>query len=204
VSGAALLLSGGIDSAALACWKGAAIAFTIDYGQASAAGEERAAIQIARDLQIPHEVLRVNCGDLGSGDLALKPPHQSAPASEWWPFRNQFLITVAAMRAIAAGVNRLLVGSVKSDSFHVDGKAEFYKQIDSLMAMQEGGLRIETPAINMTSVELARISGITGPLLGWTHSCHKAEFACGYCRGCAKHREVMTSLGYADNQIART
>jgi 7-cyano-7-deazaguanine synthase len=200
----AVLLSGGIDSTAVAFWKKPAIAFTIDYGQASTAGEERAAIQIAKELQLHHEILRVNCAELGSGDLALKPPHDAAPASEWWPFRNQFLLTIAAMRAIGLGANRLLVGSVKSDSFHIDGKAEFYQQIDSLIKMQEGGLRVEVPAIDMTSTQLVQVSGISPSILGWTHSCHKAEYACGYCRGCAKHREVMASLGYADNQIAGT
>jgi len=199
VSESALLLSGGIDSCALGFWKRPSIAFTIDYGQASAAGEERAAVQIAKELHVPHEMLRVNCAELGSGDLASKPAHTAAPASEWWPFRNQFLITVAAMRAIAIGVNRLLVGSVKSDSFHADGQPEFYDRIGSLIAMQEGGLQVEAPAIQLTSVQLVQISGVPTSVLGWTHSCHKAEYACGHCRGCLKHREVIAALGYGDN-----
>jgi 7-cyano-7-deazaguanine synthase len=198
----ALLLSGGIDSTALAYWKKPALALTIDYGQASAPGEIRAATQISKELQIPHEILRVDCAELGSGDLALKSPHESAPASEWWPFRNQFLVTIAAMRAIALRVDRLLVGSVKSDSFHVDGKLEFYQHIGALLAMQEGHLRVHVPAIHLTSVELVEASGINHSVLGWTHSCHKSEYSCGFCRGCSKRLFVMSKLGYGNNQTS--
>jgi 7-cyano-7-deazaguanine synthase len=134
--------------------------------------------------------------------LALKSPLESAPASEWWPFRTQFLVTIAAMRAIAFGIDRLLVGSVKSDSFHVDGKSEFYERIDALLAMQEGNMRVQVPAIHLTSVELVQASGIKPSLLGWTHSCHKAEYSCGFCRGCSKRLLVMSKLGYGYDQAS--
>lgn len=196
----ALLLSGGIDSTALAYWKKPSIALTIDYGQASRAGEIRAAAKIAKELRIPHEIVRVDCAELGSGDLASKPPHDAAPASEWWPFRNQFLVTIAAMRSIALGVDHLILGSVNSDAFHIDGTREFYERIDSLLAMQEGHIRVEVPAIHVTSVELVRMSGITPALLGWTHSCHKGQYSCGFCRGCGKRRLVLSQLGYGDSQ----
>jgi 7-cyano-7-deazaguanine synthase len=198
VTDTALLLSGGIDSTALAVWRRPNLAITIDYGQRSAAGEIRAASQIARELSIYHEVLRIDCSDLGSGDLSGTAALPCAPATEWWPYRNQLLVTLAAMKAISFGVRTLLVGSVKSDSFHVDGQPEFYRQLDSLISMQEGGIRVEVPAANLTSVDLVRRSKTPISLLGWTHSCHKAEFACGNCRGCWKHMSVFDELGYGN------
>jgi 7-cyano-7-deazaguanine synthase len=196
VNETAILLSGGLDSAALAFWLKPQLGITVDYGQASARGEIRAAAQIAADLGVKHEVIRLDCSSLGSGDLALKPAMTGAPAPEWWPYRNQFLITVAAMKTIPMGISRLLVGSVKSDSFHVDGRPEFFEQIDCLIAMQEGGLRVEAPALGFTTVELIRHCGVPDGILGWTHSCHKAEFACGNCRGCWKRQEVLNELGW--------
>jgi 7-cyano-7-deazaguanine synthase len=196
VSGAALLLSGGMDSAALAFWKRPALAITIDYGQASARGEIRAATQIATELNIAHEIIQLDCSALGSGDLAGKPAIAGSPAPEWWPYRNQFLVTVAAMKAIPLGITSLLVGSVKSDSFHVDGRAEFYEQLDRLVAMQEGSLRIEAPGLEFTAADLIRQSGIPDSLIGWAHSCHKAEYACGNCRGCWKRQNVLDELGW--------
>jgi len=202
VSTTALLFSGGIDSAAIAYWKRPAFAFTVDYGQTSARGEIRAAAQIAREIGIQHEVITVNCRQLGLGDLAGREPAPNAPASEWWPYRNQFLVTVAAMRAYALGIKRLLVGTVKSDEFHADGRAEFYHQLDALVAMQEGKIRIETPASKMTSVDLVRAAGIPLSLLGWTHSCHLDEFACGQCRGCCKHAQVFAEVQNGNAPIA--
>jgi 7-cyano-7-deazaguanine synthase len=196
VSDIGLLLSGGVDSTAIAYWKKPVIAFTIDYGQASAEGEVRAATQVSKELAIAHEVLRVPCRSLGSGDLANLPSHPLSPAPEWWPFRNQLLVTIGVMRALQCGVGSLLIGSVKSDAFHADGKAEFYQQIDSLVRMQEGAIRVEAPAIHLTSAELVRAAGVPDGLLGWTHSCHTASFACGVCRGCAKRYSVMAELGY--------
>lgn len=191
----AILLSGGIDSAAIAYWKRPQYAITIDYGQLSAVGEIRAAAQIAKELGIQHEIISVDCRKLGSGDLAGMPSSEDAPAPEWWPFRNQLLVTLAAMRAHALKVGSLLVGSIKSDEFHVDGTERFYKCISDLVFMQEGSLKVETPAINLTAIDLVRQTEIPPGLLAWTHSCHKSDVACGHCRGCNKHRMLWRDLG---------
>jgi len=191
-----ILLSGGIDSTSLAFWKKPEIALTVDYGQASAEGEIRAASQITKILHIRHEIISVDCHLLGSGDLANAPPNQFAPVSEWWPYRNQLLITIAAMRAIAIGIDRLMLGSVKQDCIHVDGGGEFFRRIDELVSMQEGRLRIEVPAIVLSSMELVREAKIDLAVLAWAHSCHVSNYACGNCRGCFKHQLVMRELGY--------
>lgn len=191
-----ILLSGGMDSVSLAYWKRPDIALTIDYGQLSALGEIQAARVVSRNLDIPHEVIAVNCRDLGSGDLAGKPHLAAAPASEWWPFRNQLLLTIAAMRAVPLGVDRLIFGSVKTDSFHQDGSAEFFEKIGDVFSLQEGHLTVSAPAIHLTTAELVKISGIPRSLLAWAHSCHISQYACGHCRGCAKYYSVMKELGY--------
>ena len=61
--------------------------------------------------------------------------------------------------------------------------------------MQEGGLRVQVPAIAMTSEQLIQRSEVTEEVLGWTHSCHRADLASGACPGCAKRRVVLTRLG---------
>jgi 7-cyano-7-deazaguanine synthase len=192
----ALLLSGGLDSVALAAMLRPPIAISCNYGQVSAEGELRAAKQVATELGIDHHVIDVDCRSLGSGDLAGKSASPLAPESEWWPFRNQLLVTLAAMLAIRLGASRLLLGTVKSDSFHVDGTEPFIKAIDCVCRLQEGNIRVVAPAIGMTSAELIRASGAEWSLLAWAHSCHTAAWACGQCRGCCKHRLVMQELGY--------
>src|SRR5262249_594846 len=104
----ALLLSGGMDSAAMAWWKHPDLAITIDYGQLAAEAELRASAAICHELGIRHSTVRVDCRALGSGDMAGQPADAHAPASDWWPYRNQMLITFAAMRCIALGATQLL------------------------------------------------------------------------------------------------
>ena len=191
-----LLLSGGMDSVALAYWKKPDVAFTVDYGQKSAAGEIRVASHICRTLKIEHEVISADCKKLGSGDLAGAPALKIASVSEWWPFRNQLLLTLTAMKAVSLDVGIILFGSVKTDSVHKDGGKEFFEAINKVFASQEGNLKVSVPAINLTSTELIRISRIPRSLLLWSLSCHVSNYACGHCRGCIKHYSVLKELGY--------
>lgn len=192
----ALLLSGGMDSTAIAWWKRPDLAITIDYGQKAAGAEKHASDQVARALGIPHEVITVDCNSLGSGDMAHAAPNVHATTSDWWPFRNQLLLTLASMRAIARDVELLIIGTLKSDgASHLDGTERFVSLMNGLMEYQEGGLRIAAPAIDMNAVDLIRASGIPPSLLAWSHSCHKANIACGNCRGCNKYLETYAALG---------
>lgn len=191
-----LLLSGGMDSISLAWWKRPDVAITVDYGQRAARAEIAASAAICESLGIRHEIVRVDCSHLGSGDMAGAEPLAVAPVPEWWPYRNQLVITLAAMTVIRLGVNELMLGAVASDSAHADGRAEFFVAISSLMAMQEGHITVSAPAQHLTAVELVRASGVPREVLAWAHSCHTADAACGGCRGCVKHFLTLQALGY--------
>jgi 7-cyano-7-deazaguanine synthase len=186
----ALLLSGGIDSSALAAWKRPDIALTVDYGQRSAAGEIDAAKAIAAELRIAHEVLRVDLSSLGAGPLAGKKPSKLARAPEWWPYRNQLLITLAGMLFVSRGLKQIIIGAVATD-IHADGKSKFIKSIDRLMQLQEGHVRVIAPAVAMTSERLLVRSKFPRSLLGLTFSCHALKYPCGRCPGCKKHAAVV-------------
>lgn len=190
-----LLLSGGLESSALAAWLRPPLVLTIDYGQLPACGEMWAASQVCAELGLEHHAVRADCSAVGSGLLAGRKCDERAPVPEWWPYRNQLLATLASAWGISRGASEILVGSVKGDSRHADGKANFYDQLDRLTAMQEGGLRVRAPGIEMSSAELITQSGIGDAVLGWTHSCHVSDIACGSCPGCAKRRDVLTHMG---------
>lgn len=195
-----LLLSGGMDSLCIAWWKRPDLAITVDYGQLPAAAEITASQVICERLDIQHHVLRIDCRSLGSGDMAGSAPSVHAPASDWWPYRNQLLVTLAAMKAIALGTNELWIGTVRSDITHRDGAPEFVAALNALLALQEGHMQVAAPAIGMTTAELVRRSGVPPEFLAWAHSCHKADVACGACRGCNKYFEVLRAL---DNELDR-
>lgn len=190
----ALLLSGGIDSICLAWIKRPDYAVTVNYGQLSAEAENVAAKAVCNQLGIEHLTINVDCSSIGSGDLAGVTADKIAPATDWWPYRNQMLITFAAMRLVALNVTKLYIGSVKSDSYHKDGCPEFVAKISSLISFQEGGMTIEAPAISFTSTGLIVDNNVPLSLINWSHSCHKENVPCGNCRGCFKHMSVMHEL----------
>jgi 7-cyano-7-deazaguanine synthase len=132
-----LLLSGGLESTALAAWLRPELTLTIDYGQLPAQGEMWAASQVCRELDLNHHVLRADCSATGSGLLAGSDPDPQAPVPEWWPYRNQLLVTLAGAWGISRGASELIIGSIASDGRHADGTAAFYEQLGLLMTLQE-------------------------------------------------------------------
>lgn len=189
-----LLLSGGVDSTALAHSLRPDLAVTVDYGQICADAEIQASERICEELDLPHTILEVDCSNLGAGSLAETEQLNVAETPEWWPFRNQLIITFVAMDAVRRDANTLIVGSVETDQEHADGREEFYEMMDDLLSFQEGGLNIQAPAIDMTTEELVESSNVPRSLLGWTHSCHRSNMACGQCRGCMKRHRVLDKV----------
>jgi 7-cyano-7-deazaguanine synthase len=194
-----LLLSGGMDSTAIAYWLKPDYALTIDYGQNSAKAEIDAAKKISSVLNIAHSTIKADCSELGSGDLLKMAPESIATKSDWWPFRNQLLATLGGMAAVKLGLTELILGSVSSDQYHKDGTIEFYQLISQLMSYQEGGIVVSAPAIKLTTTQLIEKSGIPRELLMWSHSCHKSNIPCQNCRGCNKYFSTLNAL-YPHNE----
>lgn len=200
-NGSLLLLSGGHDSVALAAWLRPAACVTINYGQRPVEGEFRAAAAVAGALGLPWHSFAVDLTPVGSGLLHGdgKPAETGLvdpPSPEWWPYRNQLLVSLAAAWALPRGFSEIVVGSVSRDGErHIDGTLEFYKRLDELIAYQEGGIRVVAPGIEMTTVDLIKVSGVADSVLGYAHSCHIAAYPCGTCPGCLKHEDVLAQSG---------
>jgi len=190
-----LLLSGGIDSIALAAWLRPRFCLTIDYGQIPAAAEIAAASAVCSSLGLTHGIVRAPIRELGCGTLAGFPQSSVSSHTEFWPFRNQFLVTLAAMAAIRGSCSTVLIGTVVSDKRHADGDKTFVKSLNALLQLQEGAVALRAPAISMSTVDLVRKSKIDLSVLAWAHSCHISNVACGYCTGCTKHSAVMEAIG---------
>ncbi|PBB23576.1 MULTISPECIES: 7-cyano-7-deazaguanine synthase [unclassified Mesorhizobium] len=186
----ALLFSGGLDSSAIAWWLKPDLCVTIDYGQRSAGGEMAASRALCEIIGLNHRTIKIDLSALGSGSMAGKAVAAGASASEFWPYRNQMLVTIAAMKLMPEGVNEIILGSVSTDR-HADGKAPFLRSLDRMMSVQEGGVRVTAPARKVSTVTLLKTSAFPYSLIGLTFSCHVHEFACGQCSGCTKHRECV-------------
>ncbi|WP_442978199.1 7-cyano-7-deazaguanine synthase [Rhodococcus sp. A5(2022)] len=201
---ALLLLSGGHDSIALAAWLRPSACLTIDYGQRPVDGEMRSSQAVAQALDLAWYSFRVDLTPVGSGllhdgtapDPSVGHSVEGAPSPEWWPYRNQLLVSLAAAWALGRGFDEILVGSVGPDGVrHKDGTSDFYTKLDAVVSYQEGGLRVVAPAIEMSTVELIESSGVGDNILGFAHSCHVGAYPCGMCPGCRKHDDVIAKAG---------
>lgn len=188
-----LLFSGGIDSSAIAHWLRPDVLLTVNYGQKAARGEVSAATAIAEELRLEHEVLEVDLSHLGQGLMSHQQASALAQAPEWWPYRNQMLITLAGMRFVTSGLREIVIGAVASDA-HEDGKPPFLSAINHTMQLQEGHVKISAPASHFLAEELLEHSAFPTNLLGLTFSCHISEFSCGKCPGCSKHSKVLSNV----------
>ena len=190
--GTVLLLSGGLDSAALAALIRPSLTLFVDYGQKPRNAEARAARAVADHLDLPFMFATLPLGDFGGGLMHDDTPMPAAPSPEWWPFRNQFLATAGAAIAVRHQLSKVALASVRGDGDrHVDGSLSFYEHLDVVMRMQEGGVRVEAPVAHLSTVELLREVDAPRSLIGWTVSCHRANEPCGDCPGCWKRELVL-------------
>lgn len=190
----AILLSGGMDSICLTFGIKPEIAYTINYGQNVAEREIYVSKHICEFLKIEHKIIEVDCRSLGSGSLANTINHELAPSPEWWPYRNQLLITLALMQGIKDDITELHLASVRSDGFHKDGTEAFYKLINNLTSYQEGAIKVCCESIGYYTHELAKMYQVPVELLSLAHSCHTSNIACGECSGCKKNLRVRYEL----------
>ena len=189
------LLSGGIDSTALCYVCRPDLAVTVDYGQIVAKSEIAAARNVCLELEIRHLVIRCDCAALGKGSLKGSAASTQCNNPEWWPYRNQLLITFVAALLIDESPLELMLGTVKGDGKqHKDGSRAFFRKMNALLACQEGDVCVTTPFMHLGSEQVIRDNGVPRSLLGWSVSCNASELPCGKCLACIKRAYVMRSL----------
>lgn len=176
-----LLLSGGIDSAALAIWEKPQLCLTVDYGQPSFAGELRASQIFAKMIGAEHYVRKMDI---------YKSPWES---NGLWPFRNQLLITTAAAMFGSEARLNIIFGALSTDVY-ADCTAPFVSAMNSLFELQEKKVRVSAPGIELDETELILRSSFPAQMLGSTYSCHRSDLPCGDCPGCDKQTRVRAKL----------
>jgi 7-cyano-7-deazaguanine synthase len=189
----AVLLSGGIDSIALTYYLNPDYAITIDYGQIPADAEIQASKKISKSLNIDHVIRDFSCEKIGRGLMydGNKKVDFKAPSKEWWPFRNQLIISIGATFAVNNGIRELFIGAVEEDSTHKDGEKQFFDLMSNLLTFQEGNIQLKYPYVSTSSIDLLKETEPPLEMLMWAHSCHKSTDACGKCRGCSKYQKVL-------------
>lgn len=179
-----VLLSGGVDSAAVATL-GADHALFVGYGQPVVGREHAAAVRVAHRLGIPFSSAAV----VG---LDTTPMHDAPGAgARVVPGRNAVLLTIAAARAAALGLDTVRIGAIAGDyADYPDCRPAFVAALSA--ALEAGyGVRIEAPLAahpKVRAVELCLRAGV----LDLTWSCYvHGPRPCGNCNSCAARASAI-------------
>ena len=219
---AIVLLSGGLDSAtvlAIAMRDGfTPYALSFSYGQRHNF-ELQAAARVAKAARVPrHEIanidLRLFGGSALTSDIAV-PKNRSADEMShgipitYVPARNTIFLSFALAWAEVLNASDIFIGVNAVDySGYPDCRPEYIRAYETManLATKAGvegvqRLRIHTPLIAMTKVEIIRTGLSLGVDFSLTHSCYdpdKEGRACGKCDSCTIRFKGFADIGRRD------
>lgn len=219
MSRAAVLLSGGLDSAVAAAWAlGAgfeAAALTVDYGQRHRA-ELEAARAVASHLGISdHRFVFVDLRAFGGSALtsAMPVPLDRSDIgddipSTYVPARNTVLLALLTALAEVTGARRLVLGAnVQDYSGYPDCRPAYlraFAQVARLgtRAGAEGAeFAVLAPLQHLSKAGIIRLGASLGVDFGLTMSCYdppEAGVHCGRCDACTLRRRGFEEAGLPD------
>ncbi len=214
MSGAIVLLSGGMDSATL-LWLarrefGEVIALSFSYGQKHSV-ELRYAQELARIAGVREHLvveLPLYRSIKGSAliDEDVEVPVGSYPEGEppptTVPMRNLNFLAVAAAFADSFGVKRIGIGVHALDTPYPDCRPEFITAAEAainagsiLTAEKKVRIEVWAPFLGMTKRDIAALGKELGVPFEKTYSCYRGtEPPCGRCPTCIQREEALKGI----------
>lgn len=176
---ATVLLSGGIDSAACAHLlkkDGYSVGgLFVDFGQASAQREKRAAIAVSEWLSIPMRVLEIAQDQrFGAGEI---------------PGRNAFLVFSAL--AVCRCHDGLLAIGIHAGTGYFDCSPSFIERVMPLVEeCTNGRASVVAPFLHWTKDEVYSYFLSAELPLNRTYSCEAGDEPCGVCASCRDRKRL--------------
>jgi len=221
---ALVLFSGGVDSTTALYWaqkryaKVSALSF--DYGQRHRL-ELALARRLARRLQLPHTVLKVDLRQIGGSaltDHSVSIPrimrHEDigpgVPVT-YVPFRNGLFLALAAAWAEVRGDDDIVCGFNTVDSpDYPDTRASFVRAMQRAIDLGTGAsskgrrIRIVAPFIRMKKSEIIRLGLSLGADYSFSISCYAGgEAPCRRCSSCLLRKRAWEEAGAEDHLLNR-
>lgn len=168
-----VLMSGGLDSMACAHFlqgQGNAVSGAfIDYGQAAASAEKKAANKVAAAFGMPLRSFGVDGASFATGELVG---------------RNAFLIFSAVF--LTKHWSGLVATGIHAGTPYFDCSVSFLNSMGKLVAEQtDGALRLVSPFANWTKLDIFQYAKSAGLPLKLTYSCEAGtDPPCGKCASC--------------------
>lgn len=218
---AVVLLSGGLDSAtvlALACDAGVRVhAMSFRYGQRHDHELACARRLVKAFSVVEHLVVDIDLGIFGGSaltDASHAVPHGRDDAAmgagipiTYVPARNTIFLSYALALAEVRDADEIHLGVNAIDySGYPDCRPEYIAAFEEMarlatrQGVEDGGLRIVTPLIDLTKAEIIRQGTALGVDYGMTHSCYDPDEqgrSCGTCDAC-----ILRLRGFAENGLS--
>lgn len=219
---AVVLLSGGLDSAAVLAWMRregyACHALSFAYGQRHGVELARAA-ELARALgAVEHKVTEIDLRAFGgsalTADIAVPKDRNEGEIAHgvpitYVPARNTIFLAFALAYAESIGSSDLAIGVNAIDySGYPDCRPEFIAAFERLAnlataaATEEGArFKIHTPLQHLTKAGIVKLALELGVPVGRTLSCYDPlpdGTPCGHCDACQLRRKGFAEAGVVD------
>jgi len=220
-----VLLSGGLDSAVLLMEEAASGEVQPLYVRVGLAWEHAERQAIAQFMEAagldgrvrPLAVLSVDMTDVyprSHWAVQGQPPGYHTPDEDvYLPGRNVILFGKAAVFCAAAGIGRIVIGTLDHNPFP-DATPAFRTAMQSALSLGlDHALAIEAPYARTSKADVIRRGTALGAPLALTLSCMKASEGVTHCGLCSKCRErhlafveagVEDPTTYADHRFVRS
>lgn len=208
---AAVLLSGGLDSAvllALAAREGPVQPIYISVGFAWEAQERAAVAALLQSGAIsrarPVAALRAGMEDVYPGThwaIQGRPPAYDTPDEDVYiDGRNVVLLAKAAVFMARAGLSRVLIGPLAGNPFPDASRTFFEAMAQALSIGLAAPIAIEAPFAAMRKADVIRLGVELGVPLELSLSCMQPRDGvhCGRCSKCRERIEAFREAGVAD------
>ncbi|QLK25673.1 7-cyano-7-deazaguanine synthase QueC [Natrinema zhouii] len=213
---AAVLLSGGMDSATAAAEareRGYELyALHTSYGQRTEDRELECARRLADEFDAA-DFLRIETGHLSAiGASSLTDDEMAVDdadlesdeiPSSYVPFRNANLLSMAVSYAEANDCEAVFIGAHSEDfSGYPDCRPDFFEAFERVVDVgtrPETEISIEAPFVDWSKTDIAECGVEHGVPYEYTWSCYREnEPACGTCDACAFRLQAFQNIGVRD------
>ena len=215
---AVILYSGGLDSTTcLAIAKANGFepyALSFSYGQRHSFELDRAREYAPKVGAVEHRVVDIDLRQFGGSALTTdievpkdRPIDDAIPIT-YVPARNTIFLSYALAWAEVLGATDIFIGVNALDySGYPDCRPEYIAAYESMAnlatkaGVEQGGLKIHTPLINLTKAEIIRQGLELDVDYSLTHSCYDptaAGLSCGLCDSCQLRLKGFREAGLPD------
>jgi len=219
-----VLFSAGVDSTSALYWAldryHKTFALTFDYGQRNKI-ELDMARKIAKKLDVPQKILRVDLKQIGGSSLTdskLSLPQyerieeiEAGLPSTYVPFRNGIFLALAAAWAETKGVKEIVCGfNVIDAPNYPDTRDQFVQAMQEAInqgtkaSLSPEKIQIIAPFLNMKKSEIIKQGLALEADYSFTISCYSGkEVPCQKCSSCVLRQKAWEEVGLQDPLILR-